>query len=215
MGEREEQCPLCGAGGPFATVEDRVRRRHRACGRCRLLFVEDAFLPMPGPEKERYAKHNNGPHDAGYVAFLRQALDPTLPLLRPEMRGLDYGCGHYPTLGTLLAAEGYACENYDYYFYPEMPEGPFDYLFATEVAEHFHRPARDWAKMAGLLKPGGLLTAMTAPWTTFEEFATWGYASDETHVCFYRGETFDWISGAYGFERLESGNPRVFLLRKT
>ena len=214
MAAREEACPLCGAGGPFGTAVDVRKRRHRLCGRCQLLFVEDEYLPTAEAERGRYEKHQNGPHDGGYVAFLRQALEPALPLLRPEMRGLDYGCGHTPTLCGLLAAEGLRCENYDFYFYPECPEGPFDYLFATEVVEHFHRPAVDWARMAGLLKRGGLLAAMTAPWTTLEEFAVWGYASDETHVCFYRRETIDWICGALGFELLESGNGRVFLLRK-
>jgi hypothetical protein len=209
---RQASCPLCGAGGPFATAPDVRKRRHRLCAECGLLFVEDEFLPEAAAEKARYATHQNGPHDEGYVAFLRQAIEPALPRLRPSMRGLDFGCGHTPTLCGLLEAEGLRCENYDLYFFPEFPGGTFDFIFATEVAEHFQRPAREWAKLAGLLAPKGLLTVMTAPWTTLEDFATWGYASDETHVCFYRRETFDWICRAYGFDLLESGNPRVFLL---
>jgi SAM-dependent methyltransferase len=206
---------LCGAPGPFERVVDIRKRWHRLCGRCRLLFVEDEFLPSAEAEKERYAKHQNGPHDAGYVAFLRQAIDPARPLLTPGLRGLDYGCGHTPTLCGLLEPEGLACENYDPYFHPALPEGRFDFVFATEVVEHFHHPARDWATLAGLLNPGGLLVAMTAPWTTLAEFSRWGYASDETHVCFYRPKTIAWICGTWGFEAQESGNPRVFLLRRT
>jgi SAM-dependent methyltransferase len=211
---RQDECPLCGAPGPFERAIDIRKRWHRRCGRCQLLFVEDGFLPDPAAERDRYAKHRNGPHDAGYVAFLRQALSPALPLLAPAMRGLDYGCGHTPTLCGLLEAEGLHCENYDPFFHPGWPEGAFDYVFATEVVEHFHEPARDWGKLAGLLTPGGLLTVMTAPWEDLAHFRTWGYASDETHVCFYRPETFAWIRAAFGFDRLESGNPRVFLLRK-
>jgi hypothetical protein len=125
--------------GPFERAMDIRKRWHRRCGRCQLLFVEDEFLPDPAAERDRYAKHRNGPHDAGYVAFLRQAVLPALPHLKPAMRGLDFGCGHTPTLCGLLAAEGLACENYDPFFHPGWPEGAFDYVFATEVVEHFHR----------------------------------------------------------------------------
>ena len=68
--------------------------------------------------------------------------------------------------------------------------------------------------MAGLLKPGGLLVAMTAPWEEVESFRTWGYASDGTHVCFYHRRTLEWICAAFGFEELDRSNPRVALLRK-
>jgi hypothetical protein len=211
---REAACPLCGAPGPFETIVDVRKRRHRICGRCKLIFVEDPELPSPEAERARYAKHRNTPRDAGYVAFLRQVVVPARPFLNPSMRGLDYGCGHTPTLCGMLAAEGWPCENYDLYFFPDLPEGPFDFLFATEVVEHFFHPAADWARMASLLRPGGILTAMTAPWTDLESFRTWGYASDETHVCFYHRDTLDWIAAAHGFDWLDRANPRVSVLRK-
>ena len=211
---REAACPLCGAPGPFERVVDIRKRRHCLCGRCRLIFVEDAFLPAPAAEKLRYAQHRCGLDDVRYVEFLRQAIDPVLPRLSPGMRGLDYGCGHTPTLCLLLGQAGLRCENYDPFFFPEAPAGPFDFLFATEVVEHFHRPAADWARMAGLLRPGGLLVAMTAPWETLETFRTWGYASDGTHVCFYHRQTLEWICAAHGFEELDRANPRVSVLKK-
>ena len=212
---RQDACPLCGASGPFERVEDIRKRWHRLCGGCGLLFVEDAFLPTAEAEKARYAKHQNGPHDAGYVAFLRQALAAARPHLRPGMRGLDYGCGHTPTLCGLLEEEGFPCENYDPFFHPRRPEGSFDFVFATEVVEHFHHPAEEWAKLAGVPGASGLLVVMTAPWEDLGHFRTWGYASDETHVCFYRPETIAWAGRALGFEDLDSGNPRVFILRRT
>jgi hypothetical protein len=211
---REASCPLCGAPGPFEILVDVRRRRHRLCGRCKLIFVEDAFLPSPAAEKERYAKHQYGLHDAGYVSFLRQAVDPALSHLKPPMRGLDYGCGHSPTLCLLLEREGLRCENYDPFFFPALPDGPFDFLFATEVVEHFHRPFADWARMGDLLKPGGLLVVMTAPWEDLTTFSSWGYASDETHVCFYHRKTLKWIFAALGLKELDWLNPRVSLLKK-
>jgi hypothetical protein len=210
----EESCPLCGAPGPFETVVDVRKRRHRRCGRCQLIFVEDRFLPSAVAERERYAKHQYGLDDAGYVAFLRQAIDPALPWLTPSMRGLDFGCGHSPTLCRLLEKAGLRCENYDPFFYPDLPPGPFDFLFATEVVEHFFHPAADWARMASLLKPGGLLVVMTAPWEDQESFRTWGYASDETHVVFYHRKTLEWLFAAFGLEELDQSNPRVSILKK-
>jgi hypothetical protein len=212
--DRETSCPLCNAPGPFRTLMDVRKRRHRLCGRCRLIFTETEFLPSPEAEKARYAKHRNGPGDAGYVEFLRQALVPALPHLNPRMRGLDYGCGHEPTLCGLLAAEGLRCENYDCYFFPDWPAGPFDFLFATEVVEHFSRPGAEWTRLSSLLRPGGILTVMTAPWEELAAFPAWGYASDETHVAFYHRQTLDWIFAAYGFETLDCANPRVSVLRK-
>ena len=212
--EREAMCPLCGAPGPFASVDDVRKRRHRVCGRCGLIFVDQEFLPEPAAEKQRYVSHRNGPEDAGYVAFLRQSIAPARPFLTRSMRGLDYGCGHTPTLHLLLEEAGLRCANYDPYFFPDWPAGPFDFLFATEVAEHFHRPAAEWPRMLSLLKPGGVLTVMTAPWTDLESFRTWGYASDETHVVFYHRRTLDWIFGTFGLEALDRTNPRVSVLRK-
>jgi hypothetical protein len=210
----DDLCPLCGAPGPFGNVGDVRKRRHRVCGRCQLIFVASEFLPAQEAERERYAKHQYGLDDAGYVAFLRQAVDPVLPHLNPQMRGLDYGCGHSPTLCRLLEKAGLQCENYDPFFFPEWPAGSFDFLFATEVVEHFFHPATEWARMSSLLKPGGLLTVMTAPWEDLTAFRTWGYASDETHVVFYHRKTLEWIFAAFGFEELDRGNSRVSVLRK-
>lgn len=212
--EGDSACPLCGAPGPFAPLVDVRKRRHRLCGRCKLIFAEDSFLPSPEAERARYVRHRCGLEDSRYVSFLRQAIDPALPLLKPPLRGLDYGCGHDPTLCLLLEQAGLRCENYDPFFFPAPPAGPFDFLFATEVVEHFFHPAADWARMAGLLKPGGLLVAMTAPWEEVESFRTWGYASDGTHVCFYHRQTLEWICAAFGFEELDRSNPRVSVLQK-
>ena len=210
----DDLCPLCGAASPFAPVPDVRKRTLRACSACRLVFAAPADRPAPAAEKERYAKHRNGLADAGYVAFLRQALAPALPFLKPDMRGLDYGCGHTPTLHLLLAEAGLRCENYDVFFFPEWPQEPFDFLFATEVVEHFHRPAVEWPRMLSLLKPGGILTVMTAPWEDLDAFRTWGYASDETHVAFYHRRTLDRIFARFGLDELDGRNPRVSVLLK-
>ena len=69
--------------------------------------------------------------------------------------------------------------------------------------------------MLALLKPGGLLTVMTAPWEDLDSLRTWGYASDETHVAFYHRQSLEWICARYGLVELDHANPRVWVLRKT
>jgi len=211
---RDLSCPLCGASAPFEILGDVRKRHHQICPACKLVFVKSEFLPEREAEKARYATHQNGPHDAGYVQFLHQAVDPALPYLTPQMRGLDYGCGHVPTLSGMLEKQGLHCENYDLFFFPEFPAGKFDFVFATEVVEHFFYPLKEWTRLTSLLNPGSLLIVMTAPWTEETDWATWGYASDETHVCFYHQQTLDWIASTFGLKPLGSGNPRVSLLRK-
>ena len=212
--DRDQNCPLCGAAGPFEPVPDMRKRTLRACPACRLVFAAAADQPTLADEKERYARHRNGLEDKGYVAFLRQAVDPVLPRLKPEMRGLDYGCGHTPVLHLLLAEAGLRCENYDPFFFPAWPEGRFDFIFATEVVEHFRQSATDWVRMLSLLKSGGVLTVMTAPWTDLPSFRTWGYASDETHIAFYHRQTLEWIFAKFGLVELDGHNPRVSILKK-
>lgn len=207
------RCVLCGAQGDLTVATDILHRRHRCCPHCRLISVDPAHLPAPNAERRRYELHQNRIEDPAYVAFLRQALDPTRPFLQPAMRGLDYGCGPTAVLSRLLATEGWNCASYDPFFYPQEPAGPFDFLFATEVVEHFHHPAHDWQKMLAHLRPGGILTVMTHPWTTLEAFATWGYAGDETHVAFYHELTFHWLCRHFRLTLLTHPSPRVFVLQ--
>lgn len=163
----------------------------------------------------RYRLHENGPGHPGYARFLGQALLPALPHIAPGARGLDYGCGPSPVLGGLLSENNRHCENYDPLFHPPPPSGLFDFVFATECFEHFFRPGREMARISRLLAPGGLLTVMTEPWTTETAFARWHYARDFTHVCFFHADTFAFIGRKFRFSRLESGNQRVFILKKT
>jgi hypothetical protein len=176
--------------------------------------MEAEFLPSPAAAEARYRTHQNGPDKPGYVRFLNQAIAPTMPYLRAGMRGLDYGCGPAPTLSVLLERDGLRCEDYDPFFRPALPEGPFDFVFATEVLEHCPQPRRDLDRIRGLLSPGGLFTIMTEPWTAQESFAAWHYARDFTHVCFYHARTLDYLCDAFGFEPLNRENPRVTVLRK-
>lgn len=207
-------CPLCLNKSSFSQLNGPDKRLYLCCDNCKLVFTTTTFLPTRKEEEKRYKLHNNGIEFPGYVKFLNQAIKPALPLLTKDMIGLDYGCGPTPTLSVLLEQQGIKCENYDPIFFSEMPEGPFDFIFATECFEHFFLPARELQKIKNLLKPNGYLIVMTEKWTKPEVFSRWTYAKDPTHVTFYHADTFRYISEKYKFNLLESPNPRVVLMQK-
>jgi len=65
-----------------------------------------------------------------------------------------------------------------------------------------------------LLKPGGLLGLMTERWTTPEQFVSWYYTRDPTHVCFYHERTLDFVCHRYGFAPTWMDETRVAILRR-
>ena len=208
-------CPLCTSLAPFMHIIGPKNRGYLLCQNCQLIFMERQFLPDRTTEKKRYTAHQNGPQDDGYVRFLNQAITPALPFLNTSMRGLDYGCGPTPTLGGLLYLHGLNCDNFDPFFYPEFPEKRFDYIFATEVVEHFFQPGQELERINKLLVPGGILTIMTEPWKTLQGFTEWHYAKDFTHACFYHAKTIEFICNEYGFEKLNRDDYRVSVLKKS
>jgi SAM-dependent methyltransferase len=205
-------CPLCLADDGLANVRGADPRTYFHCQRCWLVFADPRHHLPPADEAARYRLHRNGLEDAGYVAFLRRAIDPLLPSLGPSMRGLDYGCGPSPTLSQILAKHGLACDDYDPLFNDVDLSPPYDFIFATECFEHFFRPAREIARLRALLRPGGYLAVMTEAWTDLDALADWYYMRDPTHVAFYHARTFDCLCAEFGFARLPCQNERVTLL---
>jgi SAM-dependent methyltransferase len=205
-------CRLC-LHNELTALRRADTQRYYLCRRCGLIGVHPEDLPARAEEKERYLLHENGPDHAGYRAFLSRAIDPAMPFLRAGMKGLDYGCGHTPTLSGLLQERSLPCDDYDPLFFPNKP-GRYDFIFSTEVFEHFFEPRRDIAKITGHLNPGGLLIVMTERYQTIEQFADWYYPSDPTHVAFYHDDTFRFIRETYNFETVYDDGHRLIILRK-
>jgi len=206
-------CPLCHQLTSEAlTVQGRSLHR---CPRCRLVFADPSEHPSAADARDRYRHHRNSIADAGYVAFLNQAVEPALKYLRPGGVGLDFGSGPHPTLSALVKRQGFACDDYDPIFGPAQDRSKrYDFIFATECFEHFVDPAAELDLIQTLLKPGGVLTVMTERWDDKTDFSTWYYLRDFTHVAFYHPRTFAWIGERYGFSAVYSDAERVIVLRK-
>lgn len=104
---------------------------------------------------------------------------------------------------------------YDPLFRPDAAalEDRYDFITCTETAEHFHRPAEEFARFDRMLRPGGWLALMTRFLADDAGFADWRYRRDPTHVVFYKEATFRHVAGRFGWS-CELLPPDVALMRK-
>ncbi|MGY6644890.1 MAG: class I SAM-dependent methyltransferase [Salinarimonas sp.] len=207
-------CPLCRSRSAQAFVTVAGRDYYR-CPTCGLRFLDPAHHPDRETERAHYALHENDPDDPRYRAFLARLADPLLAELPCGVSGLDYGSGPGPALAAMLREAGHRVAIYDPLFAPDtrVLERTYDFVTCTETAEHFHDPAREFARLDALLRPGGWLGLMTLFQTDDARFAGWHYRRDPTHVVFYREETLHWIAARHGWE-CTIPCPNVALMRK-
>ncbi len=193
-------CRVClsGQAVPFSTVD---RREYWRCPQCSAIFLESTQLPDIQTERSRYLLHENDPKDTRYRKFLSKLAEPLIKKLRPGAEGLDFGCGQGPALGLMLTETGCVVHFYDPFFYPEVSvlNRTYDFIICSEVVEHFHRPACEFARLDAMLNPAGWLGIMTCFQTDDMKFENWHYRRDPTHVVFYREETFKYIASQFGW----------------
>ncbi|WP_068636217.1 class I SAM-dependent methyltransferase [Thauera butanivorans] len=190
-------------------------RDYLRCGRCEATFLLPAQRPAAAAERAEYALHCNDAADPAYRRFLGRLAAPLLARLAPASTGLDYGCGPGPALAGMLRAAGHAVALYDPFFAPDAAvlARSYDFITCTEAAEHFHDPAAEFARLDGLLRPGGWLAVMTCFQADDARFAGWHYRRDPTHVVFYRESTFRWLADRFGWQ-CEVPCKDVVLMRK-
>ena len=191
-------CPLCG-GSDLALYFKDSHRVYLACPNCCLVSVPGQYYLTPEAEKKEYDLHDNDPADPGYQRFLSRLSRPLLERLGPGQRGLDFGCGPGPALHQLLQAHGHTVDLYDPFYANDRDVflNTYDFIVATEVVEHLHRPGQVFDRLFGLLRRGGWLGIMTKLIRDKAAFSRWHYIRDLTHVCFYHRQTFVYISQKY------------------
>ena len=199
-------CPLCSAESEHYHRDK--RRRYLQCARCRLVFVPPEFFLSVDDERAVYELHRNDPKDQGYRRFLSRLCAPMTERIPRGGCGLDFGCGPGPTLSVMFEEQGYAMAIYDPLFAPDeaVPGNEYDFVTATEVVEHFRAPREGLGAMWRCVKPGGFLGMMTKLVIDRDAFAKWHYIHDETHICFYSRETFEWLAREWQTESLVIGS---------
>jgi SAM-dependent methyltransferase len=192
-------CPLCGGSQTSPFYTDR-RRSYLRCGQCALVFVPAAYWLEREAERAEYDLHQNAVGEPGYEAFLSRLAVPLAARLNAGARGLDFGCGPAPALAHMLEREGFSVSLYDSFYRPDAAAlaRRYDFICATEVVEHLHRPGAELARLWSLLVPGGCLGVMTKLVRDREAFAGWHYKNDPTHVCFFSQRTWQWWARRQG-----------------
>lgn len=199
-------CPLCQHDHIQFYFSD--SRNYWQCANCQLVFVEPSEHLAESDEKERYDFHENDPNDPRYRAFLNRLVGPLAERLQSGSEGMDFGCGPGPTVSVMLEALGHKVACYDKYYAntPSLLTQPYDFITSTEVLEHLREPGMELQRLIARLKPAGYLGIMTKLLPPTEQFASWHYKKDPTHICFYAENTFEWIATRWGLslEILES-----------
>jgi SAM-dependent methyltransferase len=208
------QCNLC-LNTELTKVISDDNRDYYLCNNCNLISVSQVSFISAKEEKERYLTHNNGIEFKGYVDFLNQAIEPALQFIDKNMIGLDYGCGHTPTLSILLEQNGYLCEDYDPFFVKNELNKKYDFIFSTEVFEHFFNPKKEIEKIMNLIKKDGILIVMTEKWHNLEQLNNnWHYLRDSTHMVFFHNKTFNYICKEFGLKIIYDDKSRTVILKK-
>jgi SAM-dependent methyltransferase len=215
-----EPCPVCHSAltDPVLDAPPRgasAHGRYWQCARCWVVFLDPARRPTPHAEASHYALHDNRSDDPAYRRFLARIAGPVQQRVAVGSHGLDFGCGPLPVLAHMLREAGLRVTVHDPLFFPNDAalEARYDFIVLSEVAEHFHAPAREFERLFAMLRPGGLLAVMTGfapPVTALER---WHYRRDPTHVVFYRPATLRWLAEHHGAD-CEIAGADVALLRR-
>ncbi|NBX77490.1 MAG: class I SAM-dependent methyltransferase [Proteobacteria bacterium] len=209
----QQKCPLCSKLGFFSQVTNLKRVFHR-CPSCDLLFVDPSQILSQEEEKKRYESHNNDIEDIRYQDFLRPLFRVILEAVPKNSKGLDFGAGPGPALSEMLKKKDFEIELYDPFFWPNENalNTQYDFVFASEVVEHFSNPNREFRLLRSLLKPKGKLFLMTLLYGPEIDLTQWYYLKDPTHICAYSKNTFNWIQSNFGFTKTKVQEPRIVSL---
>jgi hypothetical protein len=191
-------------------------RDYYRCEECALIFADPKTHLSPEEERKRYDFHENDLNDHRYRAFLNQLATPMLKEIKPRARGLDFGSGPGPLMKLIFESQGHRVDLYDVFYAPDISvfRNTYDFITASEVAEHLYYPMKDLGRLWSCLKPEGHLGIMTSLFTEDVDFPTWHYIRDETHVAFYTPETMAWLAEYWGAMIIyQEGNVTIFTKR--
>lgn len=212
-------CPLCLSVDVGHVCHEAIRfeseRDYYRCMGCDLIFVPPNQLLTPQEEKHRYDQHENDPDDSRYLAFLSQLANPVLELVPPQSVGLDFGSGPGPAMQHLFEPLGHLVRLYDPLYHPDQRvfSQTFDFIVASETAEHLSNPRQEFLRCWKSLKEGGIFGIMTLRHSPAIQFESWHYRMDDTHVCFYSDITFQYIAALLN-AKLDIVSDRVVILFK-
>lgn len=182
-----ESCCLCGSSETVEVFTPRDKILYNRCESCGYVAMDRQYRMTPADEKLRYEQHNNNPENPGYVNWLNTFLDFALNPPPPEGASiLDFGSGPEPVMAGLMEQRGYNVSIEDPFFAPGQRDGTFDIITSLEVFEHLSNPFEVLCSLSKRLSDGGRLCIATKflPESP-DDFDSWHYRNDSTHIGFF------------------------------
>ncbi len=216
--ERElMKCHIC--NGSTLTFKNKPETiTYHWCRSCAYIFKSPSCYQPIEDQKSRYDLHENDPHDEGYRAYFQRFLDFVLPHVGTDVsHALDFGCGRSTLLATMLQDRGIACDAYDPIYHPsdDYTKKRYDLIVSTEVFEHLHQPKLIFAELVSRLTPGGSLAIQTQFHPNDpEQFLSWYYHKDPTHIVFFTAKTFQVLAQMHGCEMVAQNGKNMVIFKK-
>lgn len=212
------KCSMCGEPMKvFSLSTKKSTLAYHRCERCGFICLGKQHLVTQAEEKARYLLHRNDMSNPGYVAFLRSfIMKAVAPFKAPGCLVLDFGSGPAPVLAAMLEEAGYRCDLYDPVFAKTRAwrKRRYDAILLHEVAEHMRSPGTSLAFLATRVDEGGIIAIRTRflP-ESMEDFGSWWYRMDPTHVSFYTVRCLVEYFTARGFSLLSSSAPDIIVFK--
>jgi len=214
-------CLLCQSSNTASfQVMKKPEKGYFHCDQCDFIFMNPSERMTAMEEKARYDLHTETGSD-GHIAFLQPLVDfvtkhlEKMPIEKAHLKVLDYGCGSKAFLSGLMALKDIPVTNYDLFYFPDQDVFRRNYhaITATEVWEHLYNPREEIARLASVLKPGGILAVMTSGHKGEGAFHDWHYRRDLTHVSFYSEKTMRSIATELNLTLVKSQSPFWYFVK--
>jgi SAM-dependent methyltransferase len=205
------KCKICASKTDAIEAKNKI---YHHCNKCDFIFLDEAFFVSEEKEKERYLKHQNSIENKGYVAMFEKFLGDIDKIKKNIKTALDFGSGPNDVLKQLLERKNIQTDVYDAYFATEkiFENKKYDLITCTEVLEHINNPLETLKLLKKHLNNKGILAIMTLFHPDIEQFNSWWYITDETHITFYNKTTFEIIAKKLGFNIIYLDQKNTILL---
>ncbi|HIC43897.1 MAG TPA: class I SAM-dependent methyltransferase [Sulfurimonas sp.] len=208
-------CPLCKCKEHSVYIQHQ-RSEYRLCSKCSLVFVIESQRLDENDEKSRYDLHVNSPDDEHYRKYLSKVYEPVRDRVKEGSFGLDFGSGPGPTLSKMFEEGGFKMNIYDHFYAKDekvLHEG-YDFITSSEVVEHLYEPKEVLDALWAIINKEGILCLLTQPYPSKENFSSWYYKNDPTHVCFFSKESMEFLANKW-MSNLEIVGKDIFIFRKS
>ncbi|PSM51686.1 SAM-dependent methyltransferase [Campylobacter blaseri] len=206
-----DSCIVCGSEKLFFIKTNFGICYH--CKNCNFIFKDRKEMLSLDNELNVYNNHNNSFYDKSYVEYFYDFLNKAVfPFYKEGKTAFDFGSGPSPVLATILKTyHNFNVDIYDKFYSPKKVYlgKKYSLITSTEVLEHIKNPIEAFLIFKSLMDKDSILAIMTSyhP-NSYEDFKSWYYIRDKTHISFYSLQTMQYIADKFDLEIVFSDKKR-------